>query len=94
MDYGLWSKMSQTFKSRVKVSNMVKMFVSAYLLGKKLVPRENPPLTQFGALKMGEHLNHTDEPFFHIRHTFRINCYNLKLNIHFLQNFVFLYPVS
>ena len=43
----LWSKNT----SRIKASNLAGMFVSAYLLGKKYGPRENPPLTHFGVIE-------------------------------------------
>ena len=53
----LWSKMSQTFASRIKTSNLVEMFVLVYLLGKTLAPGENPPLAHFGGIKMGRNIS-------------------------------------
>ena len=34
----LWSKMSQTFASRIEASNLAEMFVLTYALGKKIGP--------------------------------------------------------
>ena len=40
-----------------KASNLAGMFVSAYLLGQKSAPRENPPLMHLGAIKMGRNIS-------------------------------------
>ena len=61
--------MSQTFTSRLKASNLAEMFVLTYLLGKKLAPHENPPLTHFGTIKIGRNIYWT----FHLVDRFRQN---------------------
>ena len=49
--------MSQTFTSQIKASNFAEMFVTAYILGKNVVPCENPQPDAFWAHKNGEEYN-------------------------------------
>ena len=107
------SKIRQTFTSQIKASNLADVFISPYFLENNLVaPRENPPLTHFGAINLGRNISNTFSfslsgpikqiwytdvkwktkivllmDFFHIGHTFRINLYHVKLNLHFLPKF-------
>ena len=55
----LW-KMRQTFTSQIKASNLADVFISPYFLENNLVaPRENPPLTHFGAINLGRNISNT-----------------------------------
>ena len=49
--------MSQTFTSRIKTSYLAEMFVLANFFIKDMAPRENPPPTDFGAIKMGRNVS-------------------------------------